>query len=49
MAARNYNRRKTFDVLNVLKDTDLKSKGVNVPSNFNSEEILKEMVYRILN
>jgi len=49
LAARNYNRRKTFDVLNVLKETDLKSKGVNVPSNFNSEEILKEMVYRILN
>ncbi|MEZ0451327.1 DNA polymerase III subunit delta [Sphingobacterium thalpophilum] len=49
LAARNYNRRKTFDVLNVLKETDLKSKGVNVPSNFNSEEVLKEMVYRILN
>ncbi len=49
IAARNYNRRKTFDVINVLKETDLKSKGVHVPSNFNSEEILKEMVYRILN
>ncbi|MDR6736109.1 DNA polymerase III subunit delta [Sphingobacterium sp. 2149] len=49
LAARNYNRRKTFDVLNVLKETDLKSKGVHVPSNFNSAEILKEMIYRILN
>jgi len=49
-AARNYSRPQTEQVLSILKEYDLKSKGVdnNTMSNPDSE-LLKEMVYRILN
>jgi DNA polymerase III subunit delta len=45
--ARNYNLTKTQNVISVLKEYDLKSKGVdsdNVPEG----ELMKEMVYKIL-
>jgi DNA polymerase-3 subunit delta len=45
--ARNYNLAKTQNVISVLKEYDLKSKGVdsdNVPEG----ELMKEMVYKIL-
>ena len=47
--ARNYSRPQTEKVLSILKEYDLKSKGVdnNTMSNPDSE-LLKEMVYRIL-
>lgn len=47
LAARNYNRRKTFAIINQLRTYDLKSKGVdalNVPHG----DLLKELVYKIL-
>ena len=49
-SARNYSRPQTEKVLSILKEYDLKSKGVdnNTMSNPDSE-LLKEMVYRIMN
>jgi DNA polymerase-3 subunit delta len=49
IAARNYNRRKTFDIINCLKDADLRSKGMNIGSNTSTEDVLREMVFKILN
>lgn len=49
IAARNYNRRKTFQVIQVISEYDLKSKGVNVGANLSQADLLKEMVYKILN
>lgn len=48
VAARNYGRRKMFDVLHYLSDYDLKSKGVSVGTVDNGE-LLKELVFKILN
>lgn len=47
VAARSYNRRKTFDIIGYLRECDLKSKGLN---SVNSEpgDLLKELVYKIL-
>lgn len=47
IAARNYNRRKTFDVIHILQEYDMKSKGVGV-GDTPQGELLKEMVYKIL-
>lgn len=48
VAARAFNRRKTFDVIANIKEYDLKSKGVNAGNNDHGE-LLKELVYKILN
>ena len=48
LAARHYSRAKTFDVIHLLKEYDLKSKGVGVADG-NQGELLKELVYKILN
>ena len=47
-AARSYNRRKTFDIMSYLRDSDLKSKGLNA-ANVEPGDLLKELVYKILN
>ncbi|MFC3197840.1 DNA polymerase III subunit delta [Parapedobacter deserti] len=47
-AARSYNRRKTFDIVADLRAYDLKSKGLNA-TNVESGDLLKELVYKILN
>jgi DNA polymerase III subunit delta len=47
LASRNYSLPKLFDIITVIKDADLQSKGVNAGS-MDEEQILKEMVYRIL-
>ncbi|UIR57127.1 DNA polymerase III subunit delta [Sphingobacterium sp. SRCM116780] len=49
LAARNYNRRKTFAIIEALKDADLKSKGMHVGSNTNTKDILTELIFSILN
>ncbi len=49
LAARNYNRRKTFTIIEALKDADLKSKGMNVGGNTNTKDILTELIFTILN
>ncbi|MBK1438926.1 DNA polymerase III subunit delta [Parapedobacter sp. ISTM3] len=47
MAARSYNRRKTFDIIAYLREYDLKSKGLNAV-NVEQGDLLKELVYKIL-
>ena len=47
MAARHYNRRRTFDVIHILQEYDVKSKGVDV-GDVDQGELLKEMVFKIL-
>ncbi|GEM64705.1 DNA polymerase III subunit delta [Sphingobacterium faecium NBRC 15299] len=49
LAARNYNRRKTFAIIEALKDADLKSKGMNIGSNTTTKDILTELIFTILN
>lgn len=49
MAARNFTRRKVFDIIHQLSIYDLKSKGLNVGPNTSSGDILREMVFKILN
>ncbi|NGF56908.1 DNA polymerase III subunit delta [Parapedobacter sp. SGR-10] len=49
MAARNFNKRKTFDVLAVLREYDLKSKGMHVGPLATHGDLMREMVFKILN
>lgn len=49
LAARNFNRRKLFDVLSVLKDYDLKSKGLHAGPNTSDGDLMREMIFKILN
>jgi DNA polymerase III subunit delta len=46
-AARNYDIRKTVEVISHLRVYDLKSKGVDA-GNMNEEALLKELIYKIL-
>jgi len=46
-AAKNYNPKKTVEVISLLREYDLKSKGYNNVSTSHGE-LLKELVYRIL-
>ncbi len=49
-AARNYSRPQTESVLSILKEYDLKSKGVdNNTMNNPDSELMKELVWRIMN
>lgn len=48
VAARNYARRKAFDIIAQLRTYDLKSKGLNAV-NVEQGDLLKELVYKILN
>lgn len=49
LAARNFSRRKLFDIFSILRDSDLKSKGVNVGLNTSDGNQMREMIYKILN
>lgn len=50
VSARNYNQLQTEEVLSILKEYDLKSKGVNVNTVNNPDrELMKELVWKILN
>lgn len=48
-AARNFSRRKLFDVLSVLREYDLKSKGLNAGPNTSDGDLMREMIFKILN
>lgn len=49
IALKNYNYNKTIQVISILKEFDLKSKGVDYNSTGKPEgELLKEMIWRIL-
>ncbi|MGV6946490.1 DNA polymerase III subunit delta [Sphingobacterium kyonggiense] len=49
LAARNFNRRKTFEIIHLIKEFDLKSKGMNVGHLTSSGDLLSELIYKILN
>jgi len=48
-AARNFNRRKTFDVIHELCDYDLKTKGLSVGPFTSNADLLRELIFKILN
>jgi DNA polymerase III subunit delta len=47
MAARNYNTKKVVDIIGILREYDLKSKGVSNVST-PASDLLKELVYKIM-
>ncbi len=49
LAARNFNRRKTFEIIHLIKEFDLKSKGMHVGPLTNSGDLLSELIFKILN
>ncbi|MBP3943809.1 DNA polymerase III subunit delta [Sphingobacteriaceae bacterium WQ 2009] len=49
LAARNYNRRKTFDIIHFLKETDLQSKGMNIGYSAEPVDLLRELMFKIMN
>ncbi|MVZ63970.1 DNA polymerase III subunit delta [Sphingobacterium humi] len=48
-AARNFNRRKTFEIIHLIKEYDLKSKGMNVGQLTSAGDLMSELIYKILN
>lgn len=48
-AARNFNMRKTFDIISILREYDLKCKGLDVSPHVTHGELMREMVFKILN
>lgn len=49
LAARNFNRRKTFDIIHQLSEFDMKTKGFMVGPHTSNADILRELVFKILN
>lgn len=48
LAARNYNLGKTFEIVSLLREYDLKSKGVDSTGNTESGDLMKELVFKIM-
>jgi DNA polymerase-3 subunit delta len=48
LAAKNYNLGKTFEVISLLREYDLKSKGVDATGNTEHGELMKELVFKIM-
>lgn len=48
LAARNYSLGKTFDVVSLLREYDLKSKGVDSTGNTEAGDLLKELIFKII-
>ncbi|WP_069659107.1 DNA polymerase III subunit delta [Arcticibacter eurypsychrophilus] len=48
MAAKNYELGKVFDIISLLREYDLKTKGVDSTGNTDSGELMKELVYKII-
>ncbi len=47
-AARNYSLPKTFDIISLMRDYDLKSKGVASTGNTTDGDLLKELLFKML-
>lgn len=47
-ASRCYNLNKTFDIISLLREYDLKSKGVDSTGNITDGELLKELLFKML-
>jgi DNA polymerase-3 subunit delta len=48
VAARNFNTGKVFQVIGLLREYDLKSKGLDSTGNVEDGELLKELVFKIV-
>ena len=48
VAARNYSLNKTFDIISLLREYDLKSKGVDSTGNVTDGELLKELLFKMI-
>lgn len=48
LAARTFSHGKTFDIINILRDYDVKSKGLDSTGNTTDGELMKEMLFKIL-
>ncbi|TDG36553.1 DNA polymerase III subunit delta [Pedobacter changchengzhani] len=48
MASRNYSNGKVFSVISLLREYDLKSKGLDSTGNIDDGELLKELVFKIV-
>lgn len=48
VAARNYNTGKVFQVMSLLREYDLKSKGLDSTGNVEDGELLKELVFKMI-
>jgi len=48
MAARNYSTSKTFDIISLLREYDLKSKGVDSTGNVTDGELLRELLFKMI-
>jgi DNA polymerase-3 subunit delta len=48
LAARNFSLGKTFEVVSLLREYDLKSKGVDATGNTESGDLMKELVFKIM-
>lgn len=48
LAARNFSLGKTFEVISLLREYDLKSKGVDSTGNTASGDLMKELVFKII-
>jgi DNA polymerase-3 subunit delta len=46
--ARNYNTGKVFQIISLLREYDLKSKGLNSSGNVDDAELLKELLFKII-
>ena len=46
-AAKNFSTEKLISIINLLRDADLKSKGVN-SVNMEEGELLRELIYKIM-
>lgn len=49
VAARNYKLTKLFEIIAILSAYDLKSKGVDVGPNTEDKDLMREMIFKILN
>ncbi len=47
-AARRYNKTKLTEIIGILREYDMKSKGLESSSGVTQEDLLKEMVYKIM-
>ncbi|MGB4775622.1 MAG: DNA polymerase III subunit delta, partial [Daejeonella sp.] len=48
LAARNYDKWKTFHVIAYLREFDTRSKGVDSTGNTEDGELLKELLFKII-
>ncbi|NLB25712.1 MAG: hypothetical protein GX820_03350 [Bacteroidales bacterium] len=47
-ASKNYSTEKLLEIISILREYDLKSKGIGVSTMVDTAELQKEMIYKIL-